>query len=246
MLAESNRTHPHSQVVPAPVPDGADGRCAPREGGARARRGRRQKTADMSFCRDDAPTCRCSPRSPGSQWNSFSPGFRIRQKHLRCSTSRAAVERFDVAIVGARCAGSPLVALLADSGLAVCVLDRAHFPSDTPSTQLVHRRRAGAGATRRAERGEGRRHCADRAGDIYRRRCPHRRAGNGIGRADTDAVHPRSTGCLSRRPARRAPMYAPARGSPGSCEATAAWRHHHPNDPKRYVSARGCRAGAPC
>jgi len=43
-------------------------------------------------------------------------------------------EEFDVVIVGARCAGSPLATLLAQRGLRVCVLDRAEFPSDTPST----------------------------------------------------------------------------------------------------------------
>ncbi|MGI8752730.1 MAG: NAD(P)/FAD-dependent oxidoreductase [Acidimicrobiales bacterium] len=46
-------------------------------------------------------------------------------------------EHFDVIIVGARCAGSPLATLLADAGLRVCVLDRARFPSDTPSTHGV-------------------------------------------------------------------------------------------------------------
>jgi len=43
-------------------------------------------------------------------------------------------EQFDVVIAGARCAGSPLATLLAQRGLRVCVLDRAEFPSDTPST----------------------------------------------------------------------------------------------------------------
>lgn len=46
-------------------------------------------------------------------------------------------ERFDVIIVGARCAGSPLATLLARAGLRVCVLDRARFPSDTASTHAV-------------------------------------------------------------------------------------------------------------
>jgi flavin-dependent dehydrogenase len=47
------------------------------------------------------------------------------------------VERFDVVIVGARCAGSPLAVLLARRGLRVCVLDKARFPSDTPSTHVI-------------------------------------------------------------------------------------------------------------
>lgn len=47
------------------------------------------------------------------------------------------MERFDVAIVGARCAGSPLAMLLAQQGLRVCLLDRARFPSETPSTHMI-------------------------------------------------------------------------------------------------------------
>src|SRR6266567_662430 len=45
--------------------------------------------------------------------------------------------RFDVVIVGARCAGAPLAILLARAGLRVCVLDRSRFPSDTPSTHGI-------------------------------------------------------------------------------------------------------------
>jgi 2-polyprenyl-6-methoxyphenol hydroxylase-like FAD-dependent oxidoreductase len=48
-----------------------------------------------------------------------------------------AAERFDVIIVGARCAGSPLATMLARAGLKVCVVDRAQFPSETPSTHAV-------------------------------------------------------------------------------------------------------------
>lgn len=43
---------------------------------------------------------------------------------------------YDVVIVGARCAGSPLAALLARRGLRVAVLERAAFPSDTLSSHL--------------------------------------------------------------------------------------------------------------
>jgi 2-polyprenyl-6-methoxyphenol hydroxylase-like FAD-dependent oxidoreductase len=46
-------------------------------------------------------------------------------------------ERFDVVIVGARCAGAPLATLLARAGVRVCVVDRARFPSDTASTHGV-------------------------------------------------------------------------------------------------------------
>jgi flavin-dependent dehydrogenase len=45
---------------------------------------------------------------------------------------------FDVVIVGGRCAGSPLAALLARRGLQVCVVDRARFPSEVPSTHMIH------------------------------------------------------------------------------------------------------------
>jgi 2-polyprenyl-6-methoxyphenol hydroxylase-like FAD-dependent oxidoreductase len=47
------------------------------------------------------------------------------------------VHRFDVIIVGARCAGASLAALLARAGLQVGVLDRSRFPSDTPSTHGI-------------------------------------------------------------------------------------------------------------
>lgn len=47
------------------------------------------------------------------------------------------MESFDVVIVGARCAGSPLATMLVRRGLNVCVLDRARFPSETPSTHLI-------------------------------------------------------------------------------------------------------------
>jgi len=47
------------------------------------------------------------------------------------------MDPYDVVIVGARCAGSPLATMLARQGLAVCVLDQARFPSDTLSTHVV-------------------------------------------------------------------------------------------------------------
>jgi flavin-dependent dehydrogenase len=45
---------------------------------------------------------------------------------------------WDVIVVGARCAGSPLAMLLARKGYRVLLLDRATFPSDTISSHLVH------------------------------------------------------------------------------------------------------------
>jgi flavin-dependent dehydrogenase len=47
------------------------------------------------------------------------------------------MQSFDVVVVGARCAGSPLAVMLARRGLSVCVLDKARFPSDTPSTHVI-------------------------------------------------------------------------------------------------------------
>ena len=46
--------------------------------------------------------------------------------------------RYDVIVVGARCAGSPVAMLLARKGHRVLVVDRAAFPSDTISTHLIH------------------------------------------------------------------------------------------------------------
>ncbi len=45
---------------------------------------------------------------------------------------------YDAIIVGARCAGSPLAALLAREGLNVLLLDRGSFPSDMLSTHFIH------------------------------------------------------------------------------------------------------------
>ncbi|MFD4429804.1 NAD(P)/FAD-dependent oxidoreductase [Nocardia sp. NPDC058497] len=48
-----------------------------------------------------------------------------------------AVDRADVVVVGARCAGSATAATLAGAGRDVVVLDAAAFPSDTLSTHLL-------------------------------------------------------------------------------------------------------------
>ncbi len=45
---------------------------------------------------------------------------------------------YDVAIVGARCSGSPTAMLLARKGYRVLLVDKATFPSDTMSTHFVH------------------------------------------------------------------------------------------------------------
>ncbi|TMB91733.1 MAG: FAD-dependent monooxygenase [Chloroflexi bacterium] len=45
-------------------------------------------------------------------------------------------EDFDVAVVGARCAGSPLAIKLARAGVRTVLIDKDEFPSDTPSTHF--------------------------------------------------------------------------------------------------------------
>ena len=49
---------------------------------------------------------------------------------------------YDVVVVGARCAGSPLAMLLARAGHKVALVDRASFPSDTMSTHFLWQRGA--------------------------------------------------------------------------------------------------------
>jgi 2-polyprenyl-6-methoxyphenol hydroxylase-like FAD-dependent oxidoreductase len=49
---------------------------------------------------------------------------------------------YDVIVVGARCAGSPLAMLLARAGHKVALVDRASFPSDTMSTHFLWQRGA--------------------------------------------------------------------------------------------------------
>lgn len=45
-------------------------------------------------------------------------------------------DRYDVIVVGARCAGAPLAALLARQGMKVALIERATFPKDTLSTHI--------------------------------------------------------------------------------------------------------------
>jgi len=45
-------------------------------------------------------------------------------------------DRFDVVVVGARCAGSPLATLLAREDVRVALVERAKFPRDTLSTHI--------------------------------------------------------------------------------------------------------------
>jgi 2-polyprenyl-6-methoxyphenol hydroxylase-like FAD-dependent oxidoreductase len=45
---------------------------------------------------------------------------------------------YDAIVIGARCAGAPTAMLLAQKGHRVLLVDRAHFPSDTLSTLVIH------------------------------------------------------------------------------------------------------------
>ena len=47
-------------------------------------------------------------------------------------------DTYDVIVSGARCAGSPTAMLLARAGHRVLLVDRATFPSDIPSTHVLH------------------------------------------------------------------------------------------------------------
>jgi len=47
-------------------------------------------------------------------------------------------QTFDVIVVGARCAGSPLAMQMARQGHRILLVDRARFPSDTVSTHVIH------------------------------------------------------------------------------------------------------------
>jgi flavin-dependent dehydrogenase len=49
---------------------------------------------------------------------------------------RREADRYDVIVVGARCAGSPLAALLARQGVRVALIERASFPRETLSSHI--------------------------------------------------------------------------------------------------------------
>ena len=55
------------------------------------------------------------------------------------TSSKRSERRFDVVVVGARCAGAPIAMLLAGEGHDVLVVDRAPLPSDTVSTHAIAR-----------------------------------------------------------------------------------------------------------
>ena len=92
-------------------------------------------TADGGVARGHRPDPLWSDRGPISGRDPESPGRIVRATRGGCCEAPMA-ERFDVVVVGARCAGSPLAALLARQGLRVAVLERTTFPRDTLSTHM--------------------------------------------------------------------------------------------------------------
>src|SRR3974377_347320 len=62
--------------------------------------------------------------------------FRVR---LRGRTTSVDIDMagYDVLVVGTRCSGAPLCLMLAQRGIRVLGIDRAHFPSDTVSTHFM-------------------------------------------------------------------------------------------------------------
>ena len=130
--------------------------------------------------------------------------------------------RYDVIVVGARCAGSPVAMLLATAGHRVLVVDRATFPSDTMSTHLVHP--PGVAALRRwglldrviATGMPADRHLRLRLRPVHPRRRPRAPP---TPRSPTARGGPCWTSCSSTPRPRRAPRCG--RGSPSpTCSST--------------------------
>src|SRR6266516_3392184 len=76
----------------------------------------------------------CAVRGPARAVDrTMPPSPRLRWP---CNDHR--MEKFDVIVVGARCAGGPTAMLLAQHGLRVLLADRAPFGSDCVSTHYIH------------------------------------------------------------------------------------------------------------
>jgi flavin-dependent dehydrogenase len=74
-------------------------------------------------------------KSPTSGWKHSRAGRTEGARSL--ASPPVPPERYDVVIVGARCAGSPLGTLLARAGLNVAVVEQATFPRTTLSSHLM-------------------------------------------------------------------------------------------------------------
>ena len=132
---------------------------------------------------------------------------------------------YDVIVVGARCAGSPVAMLLARNGYKVLVVDRATFPSDTISTHLIHPpgvaalRRWGLLDRLRRDRMSAHPHLRLRHGTLRDLGDSRQHAGTGRVRARDG---PCSTSCCSTRRRRRAPRSGRDSRSRRSCTKMAA------------------------
>src|SRR5262245_66295411 len=57
----------------------------------------------------------------------------------RKTHERINMAKYDVIVVGARCAGAPTAMLLARKGYRVLLVDRSRFPSDIRHGHFIHR-----------------------------------------------------------------------------------------------------------
>ena len=132
--------------------------------------------------------------------------------------------------MGARCAGSPLAAMLARRGLRVCLLDRSQFPSETLSTHVIQP--CGVAVLDRL----GVLDTVFAAGAVPLTRLT---AVAEEARLDTE-FSPRG---VRRAGAERTPDHArpPARGGGGVCRGRRAHRDPGDRPPPRGRASRRCR-----
>jgi flavin-dependent dehydrogenase len=68
------------------------------------------------------------------------PTYRDRPRYRPSALVKAIMKRrYDVIVVGARCAGAPTAMLLARNGYKVLLVDRSRFPSEIPHGHFIHR-----------------------------------------------------------------------------------------------------------
>ena len=144
---------------------------------------------------------------------------------LEPSRGHGARVRYDVVVVGARAAGAATALLLARAGLAVLLVDRAAYGSDTLSTARADaRRRAAAvplGSARASDRG---RHATGAAGDVPLRR---------PGRPDRDQAIARRERALRPTPDRARSDPRRRRGCRRCRGTVRRRRHRRPARPRR-------------
>jgi 2-polyprenyl-6-methoxyphenol hydroxylase-like FAD-dependent oxidoreductase len=89
--------------------------------------------AELGLCSRAEAAADAARQQPASKWGSSPIHRRTGRAHVVVMN-----HRYDAIVVGARCAGAPTAMLLARAGHRVLLVDRAAFPSDTLSTQLIH------------------------------------------------------------------------------------------------------------